>query len=143
MFGSIKWFGPWNLWTRSLCYTQIWLLESTLLYHIGDKTSFSKKKKEKKKKKDIGHKGKIAQMDKANLFKKITIIWFVRKTKIWKPSSRSYKRAIRYASIVISDWRLGKQLRTISQNRGWKRVTYPSWLEGFYKNPSKFTSFSL
>ena len=27
-------------------------MENTLLYHIGDKTSFSKKKKKKKKKKD-------------------------------------------------------------------------------------------
>ena len=34
------------------------------------------------------------------------------------PSSRSCKRAIRYVSIIISDWQLEKQLKTISQNRG-------------------------
>ena len=34
------------------------------------------------------------------------------------PSSRSCKRAIRYASIIISDWQLEKQLRIIFQNRG-------------------------
>ena len=34
------------------------------------------------------------------------------------PSFRSCKRAIRYASIIISDWQLEKQLKTISQNRG-------------------------
>ena len=51
--------------------------------------------------------------------KKTTLIWFVRENKKWKPISRSYKRSIRTALIIILDPQLGKQLRTISpKNKG-------------------------
>ena len=54
--------------------------------------------------------------------KKTTLIWFVRENKKWKPVSRSYKRSIRTALIIIIDPQLGKQLRTISpKNKGWKK----------------------
>ena len=49
--------------------------------------------------------------------KKTTLIWFVRENKKWKPISRSYKRSIRTALIIIIDPQLGKQLRTISQKK--------------------------
>ena len=45
--------------------------------------------------------------------KKNSCLFCQRKQK-WKPSSRSYKRAIRSTSIIIHvDWRLGKQLRPL------------------------------
>ena len=60
-------------------------------------------------------------MDKANLSKKKPLFGLSEKTK-WKPSSRSYKRAIRSTSIIIHiDWRLGKQLRNIFKKKDEKK----------------------
>ena len=53
--------------------------------------------------------------------KKKPLFGLSEKTK-WKPSSRSYKRAIRSTSIIIHiDWRLGKQLRNIFKKKDEKK----------------------
>ena len=95
-----------NLYCTILCpLTQIWHLESTLLYHI------------RKGKDRSNGQGKPIQKKK----KKQPLFGFSEKTK-WKPSSRSYKRAIRSTSIIIHiDWRLGKQLRNIFKKKDEKK----------------------
>ena len=92
-----------NLYCTILCpLTQIWHLESTLLYHI------------RKGKDRSNRQGKLIQ-------KKKPLFGLSEKTK-WKPSSRSYKRAIRSTSIIIHiDWRLGKQLRNIFKKKDEKK----------------------
>ena len=92
-----------NLYCTILCpLTQIWHLESTLLYHI------------RKVKDSSNGQGKLIQ-------KKKPLFGLSEKTK-WKPSSRSYKRAIRSTSIIIHiDWRLGKQLRNIFKKKDEKK----------------------
>ena len=97
-----------NLHFTILCrLTQIWHLESTLLYHI------------RKEKDGSNGQGKLVPKKNPNLVCQ-------RKQK-WKPSSRSYKKAIRSTSIKIHvDWWLGKQLRTIFEKR-MKKMPYPCW----------------
>ena len=61
----------------------------------------------------------MAQMDKAKLSKKRKNSYlFCQRKQKWKPSSRSYKRAIRSTSIIIRVyWWLEKQLRIIFKKK--------------------------
>ena len=79
-------------------------------------------------------------MDNANLIDHPYLVCQGKKK--WKPSSRLYKRVIKSASIIISDWWLGKQLRPISQKKKNEKKWPIMLIWGFFKKPSK-SIFSL
>ena len=84
-------------------------------------------------------KEKMAQMDKENLIDHPYLVCQGKQK--WKPSSRLYQKAIRYAyhNLLLVIRKTSKN--HFPKRKKMKKVTYHVDL-GFFKNPSKFT-FSL